>query len=232
MREIQKRIELTSLIDELDLKVGVEVGVNEGDFSKDLLENSKLDKLYSVDAWCTDQELTRSVFKRWAIRHGEVEKAYETTCEKLAPFGDRSEIIRDISEVAVKQFDDQSIDFIYIDASHRWSGVALDLILWYPKVKWGGIFAGHDYWKCYRCEVMEAVNGFFVEQKQILHLVTDDKDCRGNNNYPPTWWTVKEDRTKRQWLKDVEAARETLLQDKLALAGKQIDVVLPYQYFQ
>jgi len=36
-------------------------------------------------------------------------------------------------------------DFIYVDARHDFKGVTLDLELYWPKLKVGGIIAGHDY---------------------------------------------------------------------------------------
>jgi len=45
---------------------------------------------------------------------------------------------------AYKQFDDNSIDFLFIDADHRYTPFLSDLKAWYPKVKDGGIICGHD----------------------------------------------------------------------------------------
>lgn len=38
-----------------------------------------------------------------------------------------------------------SLDLCYIDADHTYEAVKCDLAAWWPKVKSGGIFAGHDY---------------------------------------------------------------------------------------
>ena len=42
-------------------------------------------------------------------------------------------------------FNDESVDFIWIDADHHYSSVIQDIRAWYPKLKVGGIIAGHDY---------------------------------------------------------------------------------------
>lgn len=46
---------------------------------------------------------------------------------------------------AAKTFNDESLEFVYVDASHEYEDVKADLAAWYPKVKQGGVFAGHDF---------------------------------------------------------------------------------------
>ena len=42
-------------------------------------------------------------------------------------------------------FEDNSLDFVFIDACHLYECITLDINSWLPKVKKGGILAGHDY---------------------------------------------------------------------------------------
>ncbi len=42
-------------------------------------------------------------------------------------------------------FPGEQVDFVYIDADHRYEGCKADIEAWWPKVKPGGILAGHDY---------------------------------------------------------------------------------------
>ncbi len=50
----------------------------------------------------------------------------------------------DSAEMA-KNFADASLDFVFIDAEHTFERVMGDIKAWLPKVKPGGILAGHDF---------------------------------------------------------------------------------------
>jgi predicted O-methyltransferase YrrM len=65
------------------------------------------------------------------------------------------------SDEAVTQFDDLSIDFIYIDGCHTYEAVKKDLQNYYPKIKHGGIISGHDYGGPTTPGTTKAVNEFF-----------------------------------------------------------------------
>lgn len=59
---------------------------------------------------------------------------------------------------AVSYFEDASISFLFIDTDHEYEHVIKEIDAWYPKVKLGGIIAGHDY---FTPGVNQAVNEFF-----------------------------------------------------------------------
>jgi predicted O-methyltransferase YrrM len=72
----------------------------------------------------------------------QIESAYYANIE---PLKDYITTIALPSLEAVKQFEDESLDFVYIDAAHDYDNVKADILAWKPKVKKGGILAGHDY---------------------------------------------------------------------------------------
>jgi len=82
--------------------------------------------------------------------------------------GDKLNIIRDLSVNAAKRFNDNSLDFIFIDACHDYEYVKEDLHTWYPKLKKNGIFAGHDYYDGHH-GVEQAVNEFFYGNMDKLY---------------------------------------------------------------
>jgi hypothetical protein len=49
------------------------------------------------------------------------------------------------SAESAAEFRDGTLDFVFIDAAHDYDSVVKDLAAWYPKMKPGGIWAGHDY---------------------------------------------------------------------------------------
>ena len=53
--------------------------------------------------------------------------------------------VRLLSIEAAKQYEDNSLDVVFIDADHSYKSVMEDLQAWYPKVKPGGVIAGHDF---------------------------------------------------------------------------------------
>jgi len=62
-----------------------------------------------------------------------------------------------------KYFEDKSVDFCFIDASHLYENVYRDLYAWFPKMKSGGILAGHDFEYIGNNGVGKAVKQFCLE---------------------------------------------------------------------
>lgn len=56
-------------------------------------------------------------------------------------------INKNYSTKASEYYKNNTLDFIYIDASHREEDVINDIKLWYPKLKEGGIMGGDDWQK-------------------------------------------------------------------------------------
>lgn len=82
---------------------------------------------------------------------------------------------RAVDLVPVGQF----FDFIYLDGLHE--DIENDIIRWWPKLKFGGVLAGHDHSKHWPM-VEKAVKEFF--SRECLTLYTDS-----------SWAVIKEDRT-------------------------------------
>jgi len=49
------------------------------------------------------------------------------------------------SEEGSKLYQDESLDFVFLDADHNYPMIKLDVGLWWKKIKSGGILSGHDW---------------------------------------------------------------------------------------
>lgn len=75
--------------------------------------------------------------------------------------------VREYSVKAAKLYNDKSLDFVWIDAGHSYEEVLEDLRAWYPKVRIGGLIAGHDFaiqHPVSRAGVVKAVFEFFKDK--------------------------------------------------------------------
>lgn len=84
-------------------------------------------------------------------------------------FGSNKNIIKikDRSENACKRFENNSLDFVYIDADHSYESVQQDIVFWLPKVKKNMFFGGHDYSSSF-VGVVKAVNEKFIKPYKVF----------------------------------------------------------------
>lgn len=131
------RDEIASLFNELNFKVGAEVGVCDGTYSEILCKNNPGLKLYGIDPW------EPYVGYRDYAKVSTFQKMIEDTKKKLSPYNFIT--VKKYSMDAVKDFEDNSLDFVYIDANHEDPYITDDIREWYKKVKIDGVLFGHDY---------------------------------------------------------------------------------------
>ena len=121
---------------------GVEIGVQRGLYSELILSESRLSKLILVDPW---RELDDGYRDIATVAQREHDRALAEAKRRLAPFGERAGFWRTTSLQAATTTSDARMDSIYLDARHDYEAVMDDLRAWYPKLRPGGVFAGHDY---------------------------------------------------------------------------------------
>jgi predicted O-methyltransferase YrrM len=102
------------------------------------------------------------------------------------------EFLEMMSEDAVKHIPDNSLDFVYIDANHKYDFVMLDILLWSRKVRKGGVVSGHDYFNNpkYNMGVKPAVDDYVRQHNKTLYLTDKVRDPEGRQRVQ-SWWFVK-----------------------------------------
>lgn len=76
--------------------------------------------------------------------HSDFRKAFEKNLQVNGLWG-MVQIIESDSIKAAEQFDDGTIDFLFLDSCHEYTFVLNELLAWKPKMKPNSIIAGHDY---------------------------------------------------------------------------------------
>ena len=143
-----------------------ELGVDEGNFSEAILTISNPKKLHLIDFWGSERYNQNK-------RKG-VEDKFKHQIEN-----GRIEINIGLSTDAVKEFQDNYFDWIYIDTSHSYKTTIEELEAYRLKIKDNGIIAGHDYiignWNdMVRYGVIEAVSEFCLKYDwEIIYLTVE-----------------------------------------------------------
>jgi predicted O-methyltransferase YrrM len=152
---------------------GVELGVERGFNSLNILQTLSIKTLYCVDPYSEylQGESTVSQHKN--------KKYFDCAMDILWNYINRGQVkfILETSSSAIKDIPN-GLDFVYIDANHSYANVKEDITLYYPKLKQGGVIGGDDYWAYYP-GVARAVNEFVDKHKLKLYGVERE------------WWVVK-----------------------------------------
>ena len=171
---INTRVDLAKYFGEMGYRIGAEIGVCKGKYSRVFCWNIPDVKLFCVDTWTSDKndpgdEETLN------------ESNYAHAKRILSPFD--VTFIRKNSIAGLEYFADNSLDFVYIDANHTFDFVMRDIINWSMKVKPGGVVSGHDYYRLRNFGVIPAVNAY-VKAHGITTFGTTDGD-----HTPSFYWT-------------------------------------------
>jgi hypothetical protein len=164
------RTDLPGFFREMGYKTGAEIGVFKGRFSA-LLCGVGL-RVFSIDPWLLYVDWNEK--KGWPKDLQEEQDGFYKIAKWRLNRYKRSTIIRKTSMEAVKEFKDNSLDFVYIDGHHGFKYVAEDIFEWSKKVRVGGIISGHDYinrsdWTCHVRYIVDAyVQAFGIKNWYIL----------------------------------------------------------------
>ena len=151
--------------------VGAEIGVYKGAHAVGLIKELNFKKLFLVDAYLPYHEYPKASVADFA-------NVYEIAKRRVSKYKDQIEFIIEKS-LDVSSIPDSTLDFVYIDADHRYEEVIKDLVFWVKKVKPNGILCGHDYGSKLYLGVTKAVDEFAEVTNHLL------KNAGGE------WWIVR-----------------------------------------
>lgn len=145
----QNRNEFGQYLNEIGLLgAGVEVGVQRGEFSEILRKSWEGNILHLVDRWKASEKYDDIA----NVSQEEHDDNFHITRERFS--ADPSvNIIKLDSLAAASLFEDGHFSFIYLDGDHSYEGCKADIAAWWPKLKKGGVMAGHDFLDGYVKEV-------------------------------------------------------------------------------
>ncbi len=135
----------------LFVEVGTWKGMSAAYMAVEIINSGKRIDMHCVDSWAylpTQREIKAEKFV----------DLYQIFLTNIEPVKQVITPVQAISWEAAERYADESCDFVFIDAAHDYTSVIKDLQAWYPKVKTGGVFAGHDY--AWGVDVKRAVDEF------------------------------------------------------------------------
>jgi len=177
------RNDLPEFFKDMGFSVGAEIGVERGEFAEIICRSGL--KLYAVDPWqYYDDYVVRYPQKR-------LDGFYEGAKKRLSPYD--CTIVRKTSMDAVKDFDDNSLDFVYIDGNHSFKYVVEDIWEWSKKVKKGGVISGHDYYnrdQLHVCDVKYVLDGYTRAAKLDKWFILNKK-YGSRTDKARSWFWIK-----------------------------------------
>lgn len=126
-----------------------EIGVWQGDFSAQILSETRPAKLHLIDPWQVvhDDAHRRAWWSANRITQDEMDAMSRDVRQRFTReiASDQVAIHRVSSVDAASLFPDGHFDWVYLDADHVYEAVRADTEAWSRKVKPGGFITGDDY---------------------------------------------------------------------------------------
>jgi predicted O-methyltransferase YrrM len=140
------------------VEVGCWKGKSVAYLAVEAINSGKEITIDAVDTWEGSPEHQQDAYVR-------NKTLYELFCENIKPISHIVTPIKKRSLDAVNLYANESLDLVFIDAAHDYNSVLQDIKAWLPKVKQGGIIAGHDYndtWPGVKQAVQECFQDFLI----------------------------------------------------------------------
>jgi hypothetical protein len=155
---------IENLIKDNGLSKGAELGLKNGTTMAHVLSSCKSINMIGVDLWdCQPDNDGPENYLDWNFN-----KIETIAREKISPYSNRATLYKMTTNEASLLVEDNSLDFIFIDADHSEKGVLDDINNWAPKVKDNGYILGHDVaWKSIYNIITKKFKRFDVAPDQV-----------------------------------------------------------------
>ena len=154
---------LSAISDNLHEREGelkmIEIGSYMGESTMMFASTGLFDEIHVIEPHTGEEEFNEENDYTWDF----IKKEFKTNLR----FFDNIIHHKNFSQHISNNFDDNDYDFVYIDANHTYENVKIDIELYLPKLKKGGIIAGHDYHEVWP-GVMKAVDETVGQPDNIL----------------------------------------------------------------
>jgi predicted O-methyltransferase YrrM len=149
----------------------LEIGTRYGESAYKFLMNNSKNQYIGIDPYESYDDYHQDGFDKFLKKSSD--KIYKRTSKKLHnKFPGRVRIIRKYSHQASSLIEDESLDFIFVDGNHEYEYVLQDLEKYWPKLKFGGMMCGHDYF------MRNSKNGGDYERDMVFEAVRDFAESR------------------------------------------------------
>jgi hypothetical protein len=145
------------------VEVGVWKGRSASYMAVEIINSNKNIKFDCVDTWEGSDEHKDPALAAYEPLLDIKDGLYNEFLKNTQPVKHIINPIRLPSLEAANLYEDNTLDFVFIDAAHDYESVKKDITAWFPKIKKGGTIAGHDYSWCE--DVRKAVHEFFQEKE-------------------------------------------------------------------
>ena len=156
--------------------IGCEIGVQNGENAQELLNNLSINTIYLVDQWKAYTEVNQEE-KDMGYTNQKIVNRWKYSTINRFDKNKQVVIIIGNSDKTSYLFNTEILDFVYIDANHRFKNVYEDLVNWYPSLKRGGLFCGHDITHKYFGEDIQKALDMFINNYNIntnINYIQDD----------------------------------------------------------
>ena len=146
------------------VEVGCWVGKSTAYLAQKIQESGKAIRLVAVDTWEGSPD-EPGLLAEVGRQGGSVFPTFLDNLMRLGLDGLVDPVMAE-SVLAASLVPDQKLDFVFIDADHRFEAVVADIRAWLPKVKVGGVLAGHDWctYESVRRAVEQELSGRFTPE--------------------------------------------------------------------